>query len=290
MNEEPNPTDEKLAKKGEGVLESASEEQTVLEDIPIEIETQATGPMAIDEEKIEDGADPESKGGVRDMETVTDFDLAGGDAERESGEVSSGELAQTIEQLQNEAKANYDRMLRAAADLENFKRRARRDQRDAVERAENRIVLEFIPVIDNLERAIAHAEEAQESADDDSFAQGVGMVHKQFLATLAKYDIVPFDSVGEAFNPELHEAIQQSPSDKPRHSIIAEIQRGYLRGDKLVRPAQVIVSMGLDEEIAAEEQSGDDTGVEKKEPSGDEIVGTEDDGELEKTESGAESE
>ncbi len=97
---------------------------------------------------------------------------------------------------------------------------------------------EFLPVIDNLERALSHAEPAS------GLLEGVSMVHKQVLAVLERFGVTPFDSVGQPFDPERHEAIQQAASELPPGTVCQEAQRGYLRGDRLVRPAMVVVSVG----------------------------------------------
>ncbi len=148
-------------------------------------------------------------------------------------------LASAISELQTAQRTQQDRLLRLAADFENYRKRSRRDLSDAARRAEEKVVLEFLPVLDNLERALTHAD-----PEIGGLVEGVQMVQKQFLATLEKYDIRPFDSVGLPFNPERHEAIQQVNTDAPAGTVCAELRRGYLRGDRLVRPATVAVSLG----------------------------------------------
>jgi molecular chaperone GrpE len=148
-------------------------------------------------------------------------------------------LAKAIAELQEGNRGTRDRMLRIAADFENFKKRSRREQQDAVRRAEDKLVIEFLPVLDNLERALQHAE-----SEASPLAEGVRMVQKQFLTLLEKSEIKPFESLGLAFDPERHEAIQQTHSDAPAGTIAQQLQRGYLRGERLVRPALVMVSLG----------------------------------------------
>ncbi|MFZ5786308.1 MAG: nucleotide exchange factor GrpE, partial [Acidobacteriota bacterium] len=118
---------------------------------------------------------------------------------------------------------------------------------------------EFLPVLDNLERALGHAE-----GDAGGLVAGVGMVQKQFLTLLEKYEIRPFDSLGQPFDPERHEAIQQAHADAPAGVVAQQLQRGYLRGEKLVRPALVIVSLGP-AAAAAGANAKDDAGTAKAE-------------------------
>jgi len=190
-------------------------------------------------------------------------------AEAPAGPISLLSLA--VAGLQRERDENRDRLLRMAAEFDNYKKRSKRDATESVRRAEDRVVQEFLPVIDNLERALAHAEGETETV---ALLDGVRMVHKQFLSTLERYEIKPFDSVGQPFNPELHEAIQQMASDQPAGAVCHELQRGYLRGDRLVRPALVVVSKGpgeaptagdgasADEQPADEQTADTETGSE----------------------------
>jgi molecular chaperone GrpE len=148
-------------------------------------------------------------------------------------------MAKAVFELQAAQRSHQDRLLRLAADYENYKKRSRRDLSDAARRAEEKVVLEFLPVLDNLERALFHA-----SPEAAGLVAGVQMVQKQFLATLDKYEISPFDSQGLPFDPERHEAIQQLVADAAAGTVCAELRRGYLRGERLVRPASVAVSLG----------------------------------------------
>lgn len=191
----------------------------------------------------------------------------------EAGEQSeAGDGAEEPEdelaELQAQAKRTHDRLLRTAADFENYRRRSRRDAQSAVALAEEKIAARFLPIVDNLERAIAHGEENGEVDDSQSLLDGVKMVHRQFLVALAECQIEPFESAGEIFDPELHEAIQQAESDVPRNTVTLEVQRGYRRGERLVRPAMVVVSSGpagaSETEDVDSAGSGDDGGLDEE--------------------------
>jgi molecular chaperone GrpE len=194
-------------------------------------------------------------------------------AEAPVGPISMLSLA--VSGLLQERDQTRDRLLRTAAEFDNYKKRSKRDATESVRRAEDRVVQEFLPVIDNLERALAHAEGESETV---ALLDGVRMVHKQFLSTLERYEIKPFDSVGQPFNPELHEAIQQMTSDQPAGSVCHELQRGYLRGERLVRPALVVVSKGPGEAPASEDGAPADD-----EPLNDETTETEKGSETERS-------
>jgi molecular chaperone GrpE len=148
--------------------------------------------------------------------------------------------AETLEQDKAELR---DRMLRVAADFDNFKKRNRKEMAEAEPRGREALLKELLPVIDNLERAVAHATTADAAATGSGLLEGVRMVLRQFLAALEKFDVRPFSAVGEAFDPQFHAAVAQVPTvDKPAGMVIEEFQRGYRMGARLLRPAMVAVA------------------------------------------------
>lgn len=135
-----------------------------------------------------------------------------------------------------------DQLLRTAADFDNFRKRARREQDDATRRGRETTVKDLLPIFDNLERAAAHAESG---ADAKAVSDGIRMVTKQFVDTLDRMGIKRVITVGQPFDPSRHEAIQHLESkDHPAGTVVAEVQAGYSIGDYLVRPAMVVVSKG----------------------------------------------
>lgn len=153
-------------------------------------------------------------------------------------------IADPLVELQSQLTKTKDSWIRAAADLENYRRRARRDQLEAVQRAENEVVLLFLPVMDNLERALGHAAQASAEGQQGALLEGLRMVERQFLGVLARCGIEAQQTVGSPFDPQRHEAIQQQPTEQPAGTVVAELQKGYLRQGRLVRPAMVVVSSG----------------------------------------------
>ena len=135
-----------------------------------------------------------------------------------------------------------DQLLRTAADFDNFRKRARREQEDATRRGRETTIKDLLPIFDNLERAAAHAEPG---ADPKAVSDGIRMVTKQFVDTLDRMGIKRVATVGQPFDPSRHEAIQHLESkEHPAGVIMAEVQGGYTIGDFLVRPAMVVVSKG----------------------------------------------
>ncbi|MEZ4301872.1 MAG: nucleotide exchange factor GrpE [Polyangiaceae bacterium] len=135
-----------------------------------------------------------------------------------------------------------DQLLRTAADFDNFRKRARREQDDAHKRGQQQVLKDLLPVFDNLERAAQHADTA---TDVKPVAEGVRMVIKQFEGALEKLGIKRIPSVGMPFDPAVHEAIQHVESpDQPAGVVLHEVQPGYAWGDLLLRASMVVVSKG----------------------------------------------
>jgi molecular chaperone GrpE len=133
-----------------------------------------------------------------------------------------------------------DQLMRTAADFDNFRKRSRREVSEAETRGRDEVFRELLPVFDNLERAVQHAEG---TTDVQALADGIRMVLKQFLDTLGRLGIERVSAVGQPFDPSLHEAIQHMvTTEHPPGTIAAEAQPGYRQGDRLVRPALVVVA------------------------------------------------
>jgi molecular chaperone GrpE len=149
-----------------------------------------------------------------------------------------------IASLEAERNDTKDRMLRIAADFENWKKRARKEQTDAEGRVREGVLKDMLEVVDNLERATSayvNAENGQ--VDGAAVLKGVNLVLRLFQSKLERYGVKPFDAKGEPFDPRLHEAISRIPTDEvPPGNVAAEMQKGYRIGDKLLRPAIVAVA------------------------------------------------
>jgi molecular chaperone GrpE len=144
-----------------------------------------------------------------------------------------------IAALEKDKKDNWDRYLRAAADLENLRKRQKREMDDARLESKGRVLKEMLPVVDNLERAIEHA---TAQAGTNPIVEGVQLVLRQFLTAFERLDVTPIEAGGQPFDPNLHEAISQAESDAPPGTVVQVLQRGYKSGDRLLRPALVVVA------------------------------------------------
>lgn len=150
-------------------------------------------------------------------------------------------LQNEIEAARIEASKNWDLYLRERADLENARKRHQRDKEDALRYANDRLLKEMIPVLDNLERAVDHAEQGDEN--NQGLLEGVNMTLKQFRKALEDFDVKPINAIGTDFDPNLHQAMGQVESDEQEpNTVVTEFQKGYLLHNRLLRPSLVIVA------------------------------------------------
>jgi molecular chaperone GrpE len=148
-------------------------------------------------------------------------------------------LEAKVAALEKDKKDNWDRYLRAAADVENLRKRQKREMDDSKFETKTKILKEILPVVDNLERAIEHAGSTPENAP---IIEGVQLVLRQLMTAFERLDVTPIEAMGTPFDPNLHEAISQQESDAPPGSIVQVLQRGYKSGERLLRPALVVVA------------------------------------------------
>jgi molecular chaperone GrpE len=159
--------------------------------------------------------------------------------EQAAAEKALAELEERVALLEQERDELIGDLKRVAADFDNYRKRALRDQEALVARAHERLVKELLPVVDDLERALVAAEEHEEAKLED----GVTLVHRELRDALAKEGLVEIETDGE-FDPHVHEALLTQPSDEGDGAILQVIQKGYRLGDRVLRPARVVVSQG----------------------------------------------
>jgi molecular chaperone GrpE len=170
------------------------------------------------------------------LEAASEDRVADDEGKAGSDEDAKQALAAKVE----EAKALQDKYLRLAAEFENFKRLSQRDQREYYRFANESLLKELLPMVDNLERAIKSSNERMGSG---GLIQGVELVLKQFLETLAKFGVRPVKSVGETFDPSRHQAVAHVESqDASGKIVVEEYQKAYLLHDRILRPAMVTVA------------------------------------------------
>ncbi|HUV77325.1 MAG TPA: nucleotide exchange factor GrpE [Desulfobacterales bacterium] len=151
------------------------------------------------------------------------------------------EMEEKLESMEQEAKENYDRLLRTSAEFENYQKRAAREMNDFRKFANESFVKAMLPVVDNLDRAIESSNNDKHA--DTSVLEGVKMTLKEILKVFDQYNVKPFESLGKTFDPSLHQAVMQEETEEhPENSVVQELQKGYMMHDRLLRPAMVVVS------------------------------------------------
>ena len=158
-------------------------------------------------------------------------------AAAESQDEASDGLAE-LEAARAEAAANYDRYVRAVAELDNYRKRTVRMRAEARDETLRDVLLQVAPVLDNLRRALG-----QETQEADSLKQGIELICGQFNDVLKGYGLAEIEAVGQPFDPEVHEALAEVPDDEHAPgTVIEEMEKGYKLNDKVVRYARVVVS------------------------------------------------
>jgi molecular chaperone GrpE len=186
-----------------------------------------------DEEDVDSGVveTPSSDGNGRE---------ASGVPAARPDDVLEGVIEDPLAAARTEGLKFKEQWMRTAADFDNFRKRSRREVEDARRGGKEDILKELLPVFDNLDRAM---QSAQRATDVKAVADGLSMVAKQFEHTLNRVGIEKVKTVGLPFDPAVHEAIQQVETDEhPPGTVVAEVQPGYLQGEKLVRAAMVVVA------------------------------------------------
>ena len=187
---------------------------------------------------------------------VNDDAQAPGDG---SIKIETGDEVETPDQtdvLEEQVVDLNDQLLRKQADFENFRKRMFHEREEAAKYANQRLLADLVEVVDNFERAIKSSEE---SKDFDSFHKGIELIEKQFMSLLeSKWGLKRFDSAGEEFDPEKHEAIavEESP-DNENQMVVEDYQKGYMLHDRVLRHAKVKVSQPASQSPAPEQEVPD---------------------------------
>ena len=231
---------------------------------PSPVDKQGTGDPAISEagsadetsEEVADGRDDADEVNVQTIEDAVEDDSDAGESDRAAAEgeetttVSKQavidlmqELRQktdSIAKLSDERSDLYDKLLRKQAEFENFRKRGEREMQEAYVRARADLLTDLLPVLDNFDLAVQHAD----TTNPDAVREGVHLIHKQLFDSLFRLGLEPIEADGQPFDPELHEAVATEPTDEaPDHTVLVVLQRGYRLGDRMLRPARVKVAV-----------------------------------------------
>ncbi len=167
-------------------------------------------------------------------------------AGKKAGRKAEKELAAKLEAAEKEAGENYDRFLRISAEFENYKKRKDREAADFRKYANETLVKELLPVVDNLERAMETSVDHEDAVS--CILEGVDMTLKEIFKVFEKFAVKAVDAVGNEFDPTYHQAVMQEASDThPDNTVTKELQKGYTIHDRLLRPAMVVVAKAASE-------------------------------------------
>ena len=159
------------------------------------------------------------------------------------------EILVKIGQLENEISDLKDKLLRKAAEFENYKRRTENDQLNLLKYSAESFIVKLLPVVDDFERSIDHMDSAK---DVESIKQGVTLIYNKLMKILSEQGVEKIEAVGKPYDVEYHEAmLQRKAEDVEPHTVLDEIEKGYMYKDKVIRHSKVIVSEDLDEESAS---------------------------------------
>ena len=198
-----------------------------------------------------------------DREKTKDIEKEKDSKQSESKDIELQELKNEIEilkeELQEAEKQNeeyQDRIIHLQADFENYKKRKRKEQEERLRKERERIIKDFIPIYDNLTRAIKSYEE---NNNKDSFVEGIESIYAQFDDLLNKKEIKPLNAEGEKFDPSKHEALMKVESDQYEHNeIVEEFERGYSYKNRILKPSKVKVNIKTDPETNGEEENNEE--------------------------------
>jgi len=156
--------------------------------------------------------------------------------------VETASAVADTDELQKQRDDYYDRLLRKTAEFDNYRKRVERDRQSMADGVTADVVRDLLPLVDDLERAL-QAEPGSEGAE--AYRRGVELIHRQLLETLRKRGVRPIEALGEDFDPHYHQAVAYEPEAGRREGeIVEEFSRGYVLGDRLLRPAMVKVAKG----------------------------------------------
>lgn len=171
-------------------------------------------------------------------------------AEGDQGKpLEAEDLRANLEAKEKEAAENYDRYLRAMAEMDNFRKRAARDKEDAIKYGNEKLIKDILPILDSLDRALHQASEMTARNNFEAFQQGLQLIHSQILGCLERHGVVKVAAKGEEFDPDKHQALMQVETPQMESNrVVDEYESGYTLHGRLLRPSKVSVSKNVPKE------------------------------------------
>jgi molecular chaperone GrpE len=169
---------------------------------------------------------------------TTPTDVASNEHE-ELPQEGSAAAPESVEQLRQERDDHLERLLRVTAEFDNYRKRTERERRETWDRAAASILEELLPIVDDFERALG----TDAGAESSAYREGIAIIHRQLMDLLARRGVKPIEAVGEDFDPRWHQAVLYEPAPGYRDGeVLEEMRRGYMLGDRLLRPSMVKVA------------------------------------------------
>jgi molecular chaperone GrpE len=174
-------------------------------------------------------------------ELMAELEDTGGVKPDTSGEIASAPASESA--LATDLAELKDKYLRLAAEFDNFRRRNLKERQDLHNYANESLVKELLPAVDNLERAVVHGRKEEQRADSDNLLQGIELTYRSLVQILARFGVVEIEAEGKPFDPQVHEAVRRVATSEHAPGTVLEVyQKGYLLKDRLLRPAMVAVA------------------------------------------------
>ena len=175
-------------------------------------------------------------------------DVEADEAPRESPDATGSATAAEIEDLKRQLADKHDRWLRAVAEVDNVKRRTQRERDEYVRYANESLLRDLVPILDNFDRALEAARATREAT---RVVEGIALIQRELLKVLERIGVTRYSALGERFDPNRHEATGRVVSvQQPADTVVAEMAAGYLLNGRVLRPAQVVVAAAPDEDAA----------------------------------------
>jgi len=171
-------------------------------------------------------------------------------AEGDQGQpLKADDLRASLEAKEKEAAENYDRYLRAMAEMDNFRKRAARDKEDAIKYGNEKLIKDILPILDSLDRALHQASDMTARNNFEAFQQGLELIHSQILGCLVRHGVEKVAAKGEEFDPDRHQALMQVETpEMESNRVVDEYESGYTLHGRLLRPSKVSVSKNVPKE------------------------------------------
>ena len=171
-------------------------------------------------------------------------------AEGDQGQpLKAEDLRASLEAKEKEAAENYDRYLRAMAEMDNFRKRAARDKEDAIKYGNEKLIKDILPILDSLDRALHQASDMTARNNFEAFQQGLELIHSQILGCLERHGVEKVAAKGEEFDPDRHQALMQVETPEMEgNRVVDEYESGYTLNGRLLRPSKVSVSKSVPKE------------------------------------------